>query len=141
MTYKSQCLFPGHSRNKERHEIGEIPRVELFSPTGQREGEELARAGEEVQVCLTHIAAVRETSNYVLFFEQFLWMFFHIKAAVFLSTHKQNKETKCMQTLLLNTLFIGFLPRNHASMTIMPSYCYAFSTLYLRPLINAFFLT
>lgn len=37
-------------------------------------------------------------------FEQFLYVFFPIKAAGFLSTHKQNKETKGMQTLLLNTI-------------------------------------
>lgn len=66
--------------------------------------------------------------------------FFRIRAAVFLSTHKENKETKGMQTLLLNTLLIGFLPRNHASMAVMTSSCYAFSALCLRLLINAFFL-
>lgn len=134
MTYKSQCLCPGHSRTNQSQEIGEMPRVEMFYWLEQ---------GKSFRF-VSHILLLSERPviTVFLFWSILINMgFFHIRAAVFLSFHKQNKDTKGMQTLLLNSLFIGVLPRNHASMTIMPSYCYAFSTLHLRPLTNAFFLT
>lgn len=130
MTHKTQCLCPGHSRNKQHHETSEMPRWKCSLP--------LASKGEEFQLVSLYCCCQRPVITVLLPWA--ISVFSCIRTAIFPSPCKEIKRCG-MQTLLANTLFIGVLPKNCASMTLTPSYWCVFSALSLKPLINTFFLT